>query len=281
MLICSEFMNNAWFPLYSGDYGRKTAHLSVVENGAYLLLLIHYYATGRPLPNDKVSLYRIARAHGDDERAAVDSVVSQFFTLQDDGYHNSRADVELGKRAEFHNKLAAAGRKRWQQPGIEPGTSQAVSVAGSPAIARPQPQPQLQKEKTSSAPKTGAREIGSTEFQAFWDAYPRHEGRKPALKAWMRLNLDSRLGEVLAGLEAWKANRDPTYMPYAQGWLNQESWKDTPLGGKQEQANGRNTVPQNFDEARNQKTDAALRRVAEHYSQRLGTARPALPAPTG
>jgi uncharacterized protein YdaU (DUF1376 family) len=147
-------MSNAWFPFYSGDYLRKTAHLSVIENGAYLLLLIYCYATGQPLPKDKAAVYRIARAHESVERVAVDSALDQFFMLRDDGYHNERAEAELGKRVEFHNKLSAAGRKRWQQPGIKPGSSQ----AGSRAIASPQPQPQSEKEtsKTKPAPKTGA-----------------------------------------------------------------------------------------------------------------------------
>lgn len=51
---------------------------------------------------------------------------------------------------------------------------------------------------------------------------------------------------------------------------------------QKEQANGCNgNAPISFDEARNQKTDAALRRVLEHYRKGPSTAREALPPTVG
>jgi hypothetical protein len=87
-----------------------------------------------------------------------------------------------------------------------------------------------EKNKISCASKSDAR-LGSPEFLSFWDSYPRKEGRKAALRIWVKKNLDSQLGEVLAGLEAWNKARKPEFMPYAQGWLNQEAWKEIPLRG--------------------------------------------------
>ena len=136
---------------------------------------------GSSLPKDKAAVYRVARAHKNAERVAVDSALDQFFTLRDDGYHNERAEAELGKRVEFHNKLSAAGRKRWQQPGMKPGSSQ----AGSLAIASPQPQPQSEKEtsKTAQAPETGALVIELPDWLPLetWNAFldMRRQIRKP------------------------------------------------------------------------------------------------------
>ena len=79
------------------------------------------------------------------------------------------------------------------------------------------------------APKSGARLIVTSQFEIFWNAYPRKEGKKAAIRTWVRMGLDNRLGEILGGLKAWECARDPTYMPYAQGWLNAESWKERPL----------------------------------------------------
>jgi uncharacterized protein YdaU (DUF1376 family) len=170
-------MSTAWFPFYPGDYLRDTPHLSVVEHGAYLLLLIFYFATERPLPKQKDALYRIVRAYDRVERTAVDSVVSQFFVLGDDGHHHERADAELAKRAEFHNKLSAAGRKRWQQPGIEPGSSRTGRQECSQAIASPQSQSQSQSEKetskTTPAPNPGAAVVELPDWlpQKEWNDY--------------------------------------------------------------------------------------------------------------
>jgi len=88
-----------WFKLYIGDYQRDTADLSLAEHGAYLLMLQHYYATGKPLPTGK-ALHRMLRASDKDEREAIDAMVARFWTVTDAGLINGRADAEIGKAAE-------------------------------------------------------------------------------------------------------------------------------------------------------------------------------------
>jgi hypothetical protein len=91
---------------YIGDYQRDTARLTLAQHGAYHLLLDELYATEAPLPLDKEEIYRVLRATKADERAAIDFVLVKFFTRKADGYHNARADEELGKVA----KCRVAGR---------------------------------------------------------------------------------------------------------------------------------------------------------------------------
>ena len=178
------------------------------------------------------ALYRICRAFGSNERRAVDFVVARFFAHRDDGYHNMRAELELAKRAEHHARLSNGARKtnemRWGN-----GRS-AIHSASRLADARPQQQPREEEKKILCAPKKGARKVESPEFLTFWECYPRKESRKAALAVWIRLDLDGQLAEVLVGLEEWKKAREPQYMPYAQGWLNRESWKERPLAGGKE-----------------------------------------------
>jgi uncharacterized protein YdaU (DUF1376 family) len=143
---------NPWYAHYLGDYRRDTAHLSLVEHGAYRLLLDHCYSTESPLPAGKDALYRICSAVTDVERAAVDSVLTHFFKVGADGYRNARADREIVRRAEQRRKLSDAGRRggkksrRAPQASLKPG----LSEASSQAEARPQPQPQ--KAKAAAAP---------------------------------------------------------------------------------------------------------------------------------
>lgn len=85
-----------WFKLYIGDYQRDTAHLSITEHGAYLLMLQHYYATERPLPIGK-ALERMLRAETKAEREAIEAVTARFWTTTEAGLVNERADLEIEK----------------------------------------------------------------------------------------------------------------------------------------------------------------------------------------
>lgn len=87
-----------FFKLYIGDYQRDTAHLSVTEHGAFMLMLQHYYATEKPLPVGK-ALHRMLRATDKAERAAIDAVASQFWRTTEAGLVNDRADEEITKAA--------------------------------------------------------------------------------------------------------------------------------------------------------------------------------------
>lgn len=111
-----------YYNRHIGDYQRATGHLSLVEHGVYTLLLDRYYATERPIPADQV--YRLARARSDDERAAVDAVLAEFFTLDEaeNAWRNRRADAEIEDansriRASRHNgKSGGRPRKTQEKP---------------------------------------------------------------------------------------------------------------------------------------------------------------------
>ena len=53
-------MSPPWMPLYIADYLRDTAHLGALESGAYIHLIMHYWATGS-LPVGDKPLARIAK----------------------------------------------------------------------------------------------------------------------------------------------------------------------------------------------------------------------------
>lgn len=96
-----------YYRRYVGDYLRDTADLSLVEHGAYCLLLDYYYADESPLPTDRRTIYRRLRAMGRDEQAAIDSILAKFFILEDNGYHQKRVDheIDVSKKARDSGKL--------------------------------------------------------------------------------------------------------------------------------------------------------------------------------
>lgn len=95
-----------YYRRYVGDYLRDTARLSMLEHGAYNLLLDYYYADEQPLPLDKDELYIMVRAMTPGDRKAVDKVIAKFFERQADGYHQKRADheIEVSKKARSNGK---------------------------------------------------------------------------------------------------------------------------------------------------------------------------------
>ncbi len=92
-----------YYERHLGDYARDTGHLSLVEHGVYTILLDRYYATESGIPSDQV--HRIARAKSKDEKEAVNSVLSEFFTLADGVWINGRAEEEIEKA---HGKIKAS-----------------------------------------------------------------------------------------------------------------------------------------------------------------------------
>jgi len=88
-----------------GDYAAATAHLTFVEDAAYHRLLRRYYQDEKPLPVDPAECQRLIGARTKEEKAAVRQILQEFFTLGDDGWHQSRADKEI---ATFHQKVEAA-----------------------------------------------------------------------------------------------------------------------------------------------------------------------------
>ena len=95
-----------WMPLHVAEYVADTTHLSTVEHGAYLLLIMHYWQN-RGLPADDAKLARICRMPVA-EFTAIRDTLAEFFA---DGWTHKRIDAELAKADEKYEKRASAGRK--------------------------------------------------------------------------------------------------------------------------------------------------------------------------
>lgn len=101
-----------YFRMYVQDYLAATSRISMLEHGAYMLLLAYYYADESPLPPDKDDIYRIVRAITPAERKATDKVLDAFFELRADGYHQERADHEIEVSRIARENGSGGGRPR-------------------------------------------------------------------------------------------------------------------------------------------------------------------------
>jgi len=113
-----------YYERHLGDYAKDTGHLSMLEHGAYTLLLDRYYSTECGIPADQA--YRVARARTDEEKAAVDAVLSEFFTLNDGVWTKGRVQEEI-ESARHRIETARANGKTGGRPKKNPEITQRVS----------------------------------------------------------------------------------------------------------------------------------------------------------
>lgn len=100
-----------YFPFHVGDYVASTAHLSWDEDMAYTRLIRVYYQTEKPIPKDKA--YRLARAATSAQKAAVDSVLEEFFVLNAGAYRQARCEEEIAKFCDKQAKAKRSADARW------------------------------------------------------------------------------------------------------------------------------------------------------------------------
>lgn len=129
-------MKRPWFALYPGDYLADTSRLSTEGHGAYLLLLMDYYSSGAPLPDDDVVLANITKLPITAWRR-LRPVLASFFVIVDGKWRHIRVEKELREAETKYSKRAAAGKigseKRWGKG--RKGNSNANSNANGKRIA--------------------------------------------------------------------------------------------------------------------------------------------------
>lgn len=98
-------MARPWMPLYVADYLADTNHLSTVEHGAYMLLIMHYWQRGS-LPKEDARLASIARASLEQWHSIKATLVELF----DENWTHKRIEDELVKAKKAHEKRVLAGK---------------------------------------------------------------------------------------------------------------------------------------------------------------------------
>jgi len=180
-----------WMPFYVADYRAKTAHLSALQHGVYLLLIMHYWSTGG-LPDDDEQLARIACLSATEWRKNKPTI-ERFFSP---GWKHGRIDEELAKTAEISGKRRAAAEQMHINRDANAGAN-----AGANAVqmqTQPQPQPQSLKKELNGVsggvglkggykpPPHGARGKGriwisaaSQDWAAYAEDYKQAHGEYP------------------------------------------------------------------------------------------------------
>jgi len=108
---CSKVFMAAlpYIQLYIADYLADTMHLSATEHGAYLLLIMNYWQTGKPLLNDDDILSKITRTDKD-EWDAIKDIIKKFFKKNGKHLVHPRIENDLKKVLDKSNKASMAGQ---------------------------------------------------------------------------------------------------------------------------------------------------------------------------
>jgi len=125
-----------YYSRHIGDYAKKAGHLSVLEHGVYTLLLDAYYDTEQA--PTKQEAIRKARVKTSEELAALDAVLSDFFTEIDGRFVQSRVEEEFVKAAQ-QAEVNKANGKKGGRPRKDKGKKNAKPKETDPQPKKTQP----------------------------------------------------------------------------------------------------------------------------------------------
>lgn len=118
-----------YMQLYVADYLADTSHLSAIENGAYLLLIMNYWQRGKALPCGDEQLARVCRLTPKEWRG-IKQTLCEFFDEQDGFWFHERIESELAKVREKSIKASNAGKVSAQRKANTPPTDDQQTFNG-------------------------------------------------------------------------------------------------------------------------------------------------------
>ena len=141
---------------YPQTHAAKTAHLSLMEEGAYSRLLDWQYSNESPLPATPEERYRITRAITAAERRATEKIAATFFHAA--GWQpRAREEIEGNGRGE-QTRPEPAPREAALPPMADTAAGRAVA-SPSPAAPPPKPSPAHQPDDRTKPPSILPRAI--------------------------------------------------------------------------------------------------------------------------
>ena len=139
-----------YMKLYIGDYLGDTQHLSCLEHGAYLLLIMAYWQNKGPLPYNPKLLRRYTRTDSNQWRKCSENVL-KMFQLENDLLIHHRIEKELNKREQVSTASRDAINTRWH--GCNTDVIRANNGRNTTPIVH-SPESIVREDNTKRAPKS-------------------------------------------------------------------------------------------------------------------------------
>ncbi|MER1974198.1 MAG: YdaU family protein, partial [Psychrobacter alimentarius] len=232
-----------------GDYHKKAGRLSMVEHGAYTLLIDACYDRERfPTRHDAIDWLW---ARTEEEVAAIDFVLDKFFSLQEDGtYIQSRIQEDLAAyhaMAQTNQRIAkereakrreASNKKKGKSAGNK-GVARSVDESCESVDEAPPNQEPLTK---NQEPRTNinTQDWRDEKFEEFYKIYPNKKSKGQAKITWNHVFTGNKLHDKPESPEVLfqqiiKAAKDQTakimsseetFRKHPSTWLNAQAWLD-------------------------------------------------------
>lgn len=221
--------------MYWGDYARDTGNLNNAGHGAYLMLIKHYWCTGKPLTDDDDELWRIACCDNKAGWLKIRAKIVSLFVSDNGSLRHKRVDREIAKTISISATKADAGKKgaekRWQTNDTQIADAIDVpSVRHGKNYAQLQPQPSSPRKETSSL--RSLERAAPMEMVAIWNRLcappcPSVEvitkTRRTKMLARLRGELHGDIGNWEAFCEQIRSNQFLTGGG-AKGWVTDFDW---------------------------------------------------------
>ena len=97
-----------YIQLYISDYLSDTMHLTTEEHGAYLLIIMNYWQTGKAVPYNRLkSITKLSNERWTD----VERSLNGFFTIKKNGdWYHKRIEKDLARVRAKSEQARAAGK---------------------------------------------------------------------------------------------------------------------------------------------------------------------------
>jgi uncharacterized protein YdaU (DUF1376 family) len=213
-------MSHAWMPLYVDDYLADTGHLTALEHGAYMLMIMHYWQKGG-LPTDERMIARVARLNADQWAESRDVLAMLF----EDGWKHKRIEEELAKASEIIGKRKAAATAMHARR-----NASAEQVQSKCSDTRVPPSPSPREEEVANATSSpepakaapvgviGLPTVSEGDFQIFETDIAEWEPAFPAVN--VRQQLASMRQWLIANPTKRKTRRG--MRKFVVGWLDRK-----------------------------------------------------------
>ena len=196
-------MSLPYFPLYPTDFDGKTAHLTLLEDGAYnRLLRLCWKTPGCRIPADEAWIMRQMRARSPEEQEAVRTILDEFFTVRGGFYTNKKLSEIYVASSDAHERRKNAGSKGGKAKALKTNKSEPSNAVAKPK--QPEPEPEIEANASISRARKRATRLSedwvlpqqwglwavnegwseptirreADKFRDYWIAAPGQKGRK-------------------------------------------------------------------------------------------------------